>query len=143
MLIIRSNEFDRKKDISYWRKWLCRQLLRCEIIKTICNRICYESVLHEKYSKGIKYDFPQNRRIDWLVADVSNPGKYVEDIKSADIIVHTIGTLIDSSVLKGTPPGGPGTYEQVNRDTFRDLLGYLDTPKKIIYLSSNAHPPFL
>jgi len=45
--------------------------------------------------------------------------------------------------LKGIPPGGPGTYEQVNRDTFRDLLGYLDTPKKIIYLSSNAHPPFL
>jgi hypothetical protein len=44
------------------------------------------------------------------VADVSQPGKYIENIKSADIIIHTIGTLIDSSVLKGTPPGGPGTY---------------------------------
>ena len=31
--------------------------------------------------------------------------------------MHTIGTLIDSSVLKGREPGEVGTYEHLNRDT--------------------------
>jgi hypothetical protein len=46
-------------------------------------------------------------------------------------------------VTKGTPAGGPGTYENVNRDTFASLLKHLVQPKKIVYLSANAHPPFL
>jgi uncharacterized protein YbjT (DUF2867 family) len=58
-------------------------------------------------------------------------------------VVHTIGTLFDSSVTKGTAAGGAGTYEQVNRDTMASLLGQLKEKKRIIYLSSNAHPPFL
>ena len=53
------------------------------------------------------------------------PGKYKEQINSADIIVHTVGTLFDSSVTKGTEAGGPGTYEQVNRDTLAAVLSHL------------------
>lgn len=65
-----------------------------------------------------------------------------EQINQADIIVHTIGTLFDTSITKKTPPGGPGTYEEVNRDTLVKLIESLDSTKKIIYISSAAHPPF-
>lgn len=63
--------------------------------------------------------------MDWLIGDVLKPGKYKEQINSADIIVHTVGTLFDSSVTKGTQAGGPGTYEQVNRDTLAAVLSHL------------------
>jgi hypothetical protein len=77
------------------------------------------------------------------VGDILSPNRFLPQLNSADVIVHTIGTLFDSSVTKGTAAGGAGTYEQVNRDTVVSLLNSLQSPKKIIYLSSNAHPPFL
>ena len=64
-----------------------------------------------------------------------------EQINSADVIVHTIGTLFDTSVTKKANPGAPGTYEQMNRDTLASLLSTLETPKRIIYISSAGHPP--
>jgi uncharacterized protein YbjT (DUF2867 family) len=91
----------------------------------------------------LKYDYPENSKIEWMFGDILSPTKFSDQINQADVVLHTIGTLIDSSVLKGTAHGGLGTYEQVNRDTFASLLQTLKTPKKIIYLSSNAHPPFL
>lgn len=93
--------------------------------------------------KGLKYNYPENAKIDWLVGDILAPEKFLPQINSADAVVHTVGTLFDSSVTKGTAPGGPGTYEQVNRDTFASLLANLQSPKRVVYLSSNGHPPFL
>lgn len=72
-----------------------------------------------------------------------DPESVNEQINSADIIVHTIGTLLDTTVTKKAQPGDLGTYEQMNRDTFASLLGVLQTPKRIIYISSAGHPPFL
>lgn len=40
-------------------------------------------------------------------------------------------------------PGDRGTYENMNRDTFKSLLNNLQSPKKIIYLSALGHPPFV
>jgi hypothetical protein len=54
-----------------------------------------------------------------------------------------VATLIDTSVTKLRQPGEPGTYEQMNRDTFLKILSILDTPKKIIYISAEGNPPFL
>jgi uncharacterized protein YbjT (DUF2867 family) len=93
--------------------------------------------------KGLKHSYPENAQIDWLVGDILAPQKFLPQINSADIVVDTIGTLFDTSLTKGTPPGGPGTYEQVNRDTVASLLAHLHSPKRIIYLSSATSPPFL
>ena len=75
--------------------------------------------------------------------DILYPSSIKKEINSADVIVHTIGTLFDTSVTKKAKPGQPGTYEQVNRDTLLSLLKVLESPKKIIYISSAGHPPFL
>jgi nucleoside-diphosphate-sugar epimerase len=40
--------------------------------------------------KGLKYDYPENSKIDWLVGDILTPQKHLEQINSADIIIHTI-----------------------------------------------------
>jgi hypothetical protein len=34
----------------------------------------------------------------------------------ADAYIHTIGTLIDTSITKWAKPGQKGTYEYMNRD---------------------------
>lgn len=71
------------------------------------------------------------------------PEPLKEQINKADIIVHTVGTLFDTSVTKRASPGSAGTYEQMNRDTLASLLSVLEKPKKVIYVSSAGHPPFL
>lgn len=71
------------------------------------------------------------------------PQPLKEKINSADVLVHTIGTLFDTSLTKKANPGEPGTYEQMNRDSLASLLSVLEKPKKIIFISSAAHPPFL
>jgi len=71
------------------------------------------------------------------------PQPILEHLNNADIIIHSLGALVDTHVRKGTPKGGDGTYEQVNRDSFASLLNAVQSKKKIIYLSSNYHPPFL
>ena len=59
---------------------------------------------------GIKHQFQENSKIEWLMGDVMNPQKYVNQINDADVIVHTVGTLFDTSVTKGAKPGEAGTY---------------------------------
>ena len=66
-----------------------------------------------------------------------------DKINEADTIIHSLGTLFDTSVTKLRSPGSAGTYEQMNRDTFLKVLATLDAPKQVIYLSSANHPPFL
>jgi len=40
--------------------------------------------------------------------------------------VHTCGTLIDTSILKGRTPGEPGTYEHMNRDLLINVAKFLE-----------------
>lgn len=42
--------------------------------------------------------------------DIMNPGKHAELINDMDIIVHSVGTLVDTSITKLAKPGDPGTY---------------------------------
>lgn len=75
--------------------------------------------------------------------DIMNPQKHIDLINDMDIIVHSVGTLVDTSITKRSKPGEPGTYEQVNRDTFLSLLRTLRSPKKIFYISADASPPLI
>lgn len=79
-------------------------------------------------------------------------------------MIHSVGTLIDTSITKGREPGEPGTYEFLNRDcaiSIADklnsynssckyiiiILGWFDIivveKKKMIYFSASGHPPFI
>lgn len=40
-------------------------------------------------------------------------------------------------------PGGPGTYEAMNRDTLKCVLETLKSKKQVFYLSAMGHPPFI
>lgn len=51
-----------------------------------------------------------------IKGDCNNPESFGDALKKADAVISTVGTLIDSSVLKGRNPGEPGTYEHINRD---------------------------
>ncbi len=46
-----------------------------------------------------------------------DPKTFESALKDCDAVVHTIGTLVDTSVTKGKRAGEEGTYEQMNRDT--------------------------
>lgn len=73
-----------------------------------------------------------------------DPTPFSEALRKSDLVVHTIGTLIDSSVLKGKKPGEPGTYEQMNRDTAIRIAECLrGSQTKMVYVSGSAAPPFL
>lgn len=55
--------------------------------------------------------------------------------------------LLDSTILKGGQPGGPGSYEEVNFETAK-IVGELansmkNKKRKFIYVSANHHPPGL
>lgn len=57
-----------------------------------------------------------------IVGDSMNPERHSHIINSMDVIIHSVGTLVDTSITKWAKPGAPGTYEQMNRDTFLNLL---------------------
>ena len=50
--------------------------------------------------------------------------QFEEKIFEADSIIHSIGMLLDSTILQGGQPGGPGSYEQVNYETAK-IVGEL------------------
>lgn len=95
------------------------------------------------FRKGPRFDYPENKKMEWIIGSAMDPEPLKDKINKADTIIHSLGTLFDTSVTKLRQPGSPGTYEQMNRDTFLKVLGVLDSPKQIIYLSSANHPPFL
>jgi hypothetical protein len=137
------DELSRKKDISTWRKWIFGELLRIQDGSTASDSHGLEQVVKRVYRTGTKYEYPENQLVTWIKGSILEPQTIKDKINSADVIVHTIGTLFDTSVTNKVKPGGPGTYEQINRDTLASLLEVLEKPKKIIYVSSAAHPPFL
>ena len=50
------------------------------------------------------------------------PEHIKDKINEADTIIHSMGALIDTSITKFKEQGAPGTYEQMNRDSFLKLL---------------------
>lgn len=80
--------------------------------------------------------------MDWVLGDVLEPTKLVDKINEADVIIHTVGALFDSSITRSEKPGGAGTYEQLNRDSLASVMNSLSSKKRIIYMSSNQESPF-
>jgi hypothetical protein len=72
-----------------------------------------------------------------------DPEHLRDRINEADTIVHSLGALIDTSITKLRAEGEPGTYEQMNRDSFLKLLSVLNSPKNIYYFSSESNLPFI
>jgi len=56
-------------------------------------------------------------KVVWVKGDASNPETFEETLRKSDAVVHTIGTLVDTSITKFSQPGDKGTYEHMNRDT--------------------------
>lgn len=72
-----------------------------------------------------------------------SPDKFQDKLDNADVIVHTVGTLFDSTIMGKEKAGGPGTYEAMNRDALKSVLGALKSKKQVFYLSAVGHPPFI
>lgn len=84
--------------------------------------------------------------ITWIKGDAMNAEELKDVFKECHAVVHTIGTLIDTSITKSAKLGEPGTYEQMNRDSAKkvgDVLNSLNLNKKMVYLGASKAPPFL
>ena len=57
------------------------------------------------FRSGTKHTHPENDRIEWLKGNILDPTPLKDKINSADIIVHAIGTLFDTSVTQRAEPG--------------------------------------
>jgi hypothetical protein len=51
--------------------------------------------------------------------------------------------LIDSTITGKQKPGGPGSYEAMNRDALKSIINTLKSRKQVFYLSAVGHPPFI
>lgn len=60
--------------------------------------------------KGPKYEYPENKQINWIIGDAMEPERVKDKINEADTIIHSVAALIDTSVTKLSKPGEPGTY---------------------------------
>ncbi len=49
------------------------------------------------------------------MGDSYYPETFENELRESDGIVHTIATLIDTTVTKRAKPGDPGTYEYMCR----------------------------
>jgi nucleoside-diphosphate-sugar epimerase len=93
--------------------------------------------------RGPRSIHPQNKDINWIIGSAMDAKNYKKEINEVDMVVHSVGTLVDTTITKGMKPGDPGSYEQVNRDSFLRVLEQIDTPKKVVYVSANGRPPYL
>lgn len=105
--------------------------------------------LYSVSRSGKPADMTVSDKINWVKGDALQPNKFEDILKESDIIIHTVGTLIDTSVTKFAKPGENGTYEQLNFESAKhigDKLNELSDParkKKIIYISASRAPPLL
>lgn len=100
--------------------------------------------------KGKSINCPNNPLISYFKGDSMQPDTYKDSIRDCDAVIHTIGTLIDSSISERRQPGQPGTYEHMNRDTalmvgktLATLAKEQGVKKRMIYISGSANPPFI
>jgi len=88
---------------------------------------------------------PWISQVNWVKGDALNPKPYEDVLRQSDAVIHTVGTLIDTSITKRRRPGEAGTYEHLNRDTAKAIGEKLNeiTGKKMIYISASKAPPLI
>lgn len=59
---------------------------------------------------GLPFGSPLNSCVKSVIGDTMNSNKHSHLINSMDIIIHSVGTLVDTSITKFAKPGEPGTY---------------------------------
>lgn len=87
-----------------------------------------------------------SNNITWYKGDAMQPEEFKHILFNSDAVIHTVGTLIDSTLFCRQKPGGPGSYEQMNRDSaikIGNQLAEYNEKRKIVYVSASGHPPFL
>ena len=86
----------------------------------------------------------KNPNIKYIKGDALNPENFQNEINQADIIIHTVGTLIDTSITKFRKPGDKGTYEIMNFLTAKKVgdmaNSFKNKKRRFIYLSANQVP---
>ena len=89
---------------------------------------------------------PIDPRVVYVQGSCLEPETFKDQIKEADVVIHSLGVLIDSHITKRIPKGGDGTYEQVNFETAKklgDLTNSLtDKKRKFFFLSAKYGLPF-
>ena len=102
------------------------------------------NAISRKGQPASSFPFPSN--ITFVKGSAMDPEGISEILKQSDAVIHTVGTLIDSTVFGGKKPGDPGSYEQMNRDTaikIGNKLNDFNKKQKIVYISANKAPPIL
>lgn len=85
-------------------------------------------------------------KVHWVKGDSMHPETFKNVLEQSEAVVHTIGTIIDTSLTQMKNPGEQGTYEHMNLETAKSIgkaLGDLNQNKKMVYLSASRAPPFL
>ena len=89
---------------------------------------------------------PTDSRVVYVQGSCLLPETFKEQIKEADVVIHSLGVLIDSHITKRIPKGGEGTYEQVNFETAKRLgdltNSFTDKKRKFFFLSAKYGLPF-
>lgn len=60
--------------------------------------------------KGESASSYRNDNLHHIAGDSMRPEDWGEHLEQADAVVHTIGTLLDTTITKQSRPGDPGTY---------------------------------
>lgn len=87
---------------------------------------------------------PWNDKVTWIAGDALHPHTFEKHLIDADAVVHTVGTLVDTSLTHFRNPGDQGTYENLNRDTAKAVGNYLNNlgGKKMVYFSASQGARF-
>lgn len=93
---------------------------------------------------------PATSRFDnvtYIQGDSLKPEDFQEAVREADVIIHSVGVLIDSHVQGKAEIGGEGSYEQINFETARNLgqlaNSFDDKKRRFFYISANVGLPFV
>jgi uncharacterized protein YbjT (DUF2867 family) len=64
-----------------------------------------------RYGKPNPKKYFYNNKITWYRGNCSDPESLAPIFDKVDAVVHSVGTLVDSTILKRAKPGEPGSYE--------------------------------
>lgn len=85
--------------------------------------------------------------VDYIQKNIFDIDHYKDKVNRADVIIHSMGILIDSTITRGANKGDDGTYEKVHYESAKilaDLANSFENKKrKFIYISANMHLPFI
>ena len=94
----------------------------------------------------------QNKKelnVNYLKGSALEPETFEEQIKAADIIIHSLGVLFDSSVplIGRKATQGNGTYREINFETAKRVADiankHTNKKRKFFYLSADGTIPFI